>query len=165
MAGLACSGADGVLIVPCAVVTCAEWLGSVRSRTMGQAAWAENGAPKGLNSERRVAHFPAGQTDDQAEAMWHICGVGDILGLPLTLSSGFPEQTRLVWARHVFQHPNWPSPFPQGSHKAGNPGPLHKASWLLGSLEVNRLGAGGGHRGSASPLGIPHRHDCHGHSL
>lgn len=105
MAGLACSGADGVLIVPCAVVTWAEWLGSVKSRTMGQAAWAENGAPKGLNSERGVAHFPARQTDDQAEAMWHICGVGDILGLPLTLSSGFPEQTRLVWARHVFPAP------------------------------------------------------------
>lgn len=31
-----------MLIVPCAVVTCAEWLGSVRSRTRGQAAWAEN---------------------------------------------------------------------------------------------------------------------------
>lgn len=37
--------------------------------------------------------------------MWHICGVGDILGLPLTLSSGFPELTRLVWARHVFPAP------------------------------------------------------------
>lgn len=65
----------------------------------------EQGPPKRLNSGRRVAHFPKGQTDDQAEAMWHICGVGDILGLPLTLSSGFPEQTRLVWALHVFPAP------------------------------------------------------------
>lgn len=42
MAGPARSGADGVLIVLCAVVTCAECLGLVRSRTMGQAAWAKN---------------------------------------------------------------------------------------------------------------------------
>lgn len=80
--------------------------------------------------------------------MWHICRVGDILALPLTLSR--PGLSGLAMCS---QHPNWPSPFPQGSHEAGNPGPLHKASWLLGSLEVNRLGAGGGNRGEHQPPG------------
>lgn len=62
VAGPACSGADGVLIVPCAVGTGAEWLGSERSRTMGQAAWAENREhPGALTVGDRLPIFQQGK--------------------------------------------------------------------------------------------------------